>query len=138
MQLESICNLTMKVFEVTRKKYHKKDTDNVVCPFCNKRIINKQNCARFSFEYWYVLVNKHPYMNGNVMLVSKKHHDNLDTLSMEEWQEFTQALIDVKGVLGKMFKTESFSVGINIGKDSGGSVAHIHWQIIPRKKKIIL
>jgi len=125
----------MRVFEKTRGDYYKTTKTNKGCPFCSKETINKQNCTIFSFEHWYVLVNKHPYMDGNVMLVTKKHHENLDTLTMDEWSEFSKAVIEVQATLQKMFKTKSFNIGINIGEDSGGSVLHVHWQIIPRRKK---
>lgn len=126
----------MHVFEPSRSNYRKKITDKKdSCLFCSKKIIKEQNCTKFSFKYWWVLANKHPYMNGNVMLVPKKHHETLETINQDEWGEFSEALLEVKKVLQKMFKTESFNIGINIGEESGASIAHLHWQIIPRKRK---
>jgi len=74
-------------------------------------------------------------MDGNVMLVPKRHIEKIEEMLPEEWKEFSEALLRVKKVLEKKFETPSFNIGINIGNESGRSVAHLHWQIIPRKKK---
>ena len=42
-----------------------------------------------------------------------------------------------KKKLGRIFKTKDFNIGLNIGKDAGSSIDHIHWQIIPRKYKVM-
>lgn len=124
----------MKVFDPTRKEYNTRPI-NDDCPLCNQEILEKQNCTKFCFKYWLVLVNKHPYMDGNVMLVTKNHHEVFETLSADEWEEFAKALIEVKAALSEMFETESFNIGLNMGEDSGRSLSHLHWQIIPRKRK---
>jgi len=126
--------MNVKVYDPTRAEYHKRDL-NASCPFCNPKVIEDQNCTKFSFEHWYVLTNKHPYMDGNVMLVPKQHHEDLDTLSEVEWIEFSKAVLEIQKVLSVMFNTESFNIGINIGKDSGRSLPHLHWQIIPRSTR---
>ncbi len=74
-------------------------------------------------------------MDGNVMIVSKQHRISLSELSLKEWEEFPKVLLSVKEILAKKFSTESFNIGINIGEESGRSIEHIHWQVIPRKKK---
>jgi ATP adenylyltransferase len=124
----------MKVFDPTRKEYNAR-TRNGECPFCDQEVLKKQNCTKFFFKYWLVLVNKYPYMDGNVMLVTKKHHEVFETLSKDEWEEFYTALIEIKSTLSVMFETESFNIGLNLGEDSGRSLPHLHWQIIPRKRK---
>lgn len=124
----------MHILDTTREAYNNRNPFDG-CFFCTHEIIEHQECTKFQFEYWMVLVNKHPYMNGNVMLVLKRHVINTEELTSEEWGEFGTALVEVQSVLGKMFNTDSFNVGINLGPDSGQSVSHLHWQIIPRKRK---
>jgi len=124
----------MKIYDPTRAAYSglfpRKN-----CFFCDTAVIQRQECTRFAFRHWHVLVNQYPYMDGNVMLVPKRHRVALARLSEGEWNEFPRALIDVEHVLGELFRTRSFNVGINVGKNSGRSITHLHWQIIPRQKK---
>lgn len=124
----------MKVYDPTRAEYNKRDRDGS-CAFCRTEVINDQNCTKFNFDHWYVLVNKHPYMDGNVMLVTKQHHESLETLSDDEWNEFKIALLEVQKVLKDLLKVDAFNIGINSGEGSGQSVAHVHWQVIPRRKR---
>ena len=125
----------MQIYSPERKSYNKRRKIKKICYFCDKKIIREQECSRFSFEHWYVLTNKYPYMEGNVMLVPKGHKEMLENISDKAWEEFPKALLEIKNVLGKLFSTESFNIGINIGEESGRSVKHLHWQIIPRKEK---
>ncbi len=37
----------------------------------------------------------------------------------------------------KIFRTDSFNVGLNVGMESGASMPHLHWQMVPRKFKSI-
>jgi len=79
--------------------------------------------------------DKHPYMNGNVMIIPKQHKTAISKLSVDEWQEFLNVLSAVQKELKEMFQTDSFNIGINEGPDSGASIDHLHWQIIPRHRK---
>lgn len=126
---------TMKIYQPKKREYQKVLLQKKKCFFCDLNIIQDQECTLFSFVYWRVLVNKYPYMDGNVMIVPKKHSISLSELSLKEWGEFPQVLLSVKKVLSKKFSTKSFNIGINIGEESGRSIDHLHWQIIPRKKK---
>lgn len=125
----------MKVLFPKRAEYTKTLSKHTDCFFCDPNVLKKQECTHFSFAHWRVLVNKYPYMDGNVMVVPKAHKISLDELSQKEWVEFPQALLETQKALEEMFTTSSFNIGINLGKESGQSVSHLHWQVIPRKKK---
>ena len=82
-------------------------------------------------------MNRFPYMDGNLMIVPIRHIARIEDLSDREWREFGKVLSKTQKMLGKIFKTKSFNVGLNIGPESGASIPHLHWQIIPRKFKNI-
>lgn len=125
----------MKVYNPKRAEYGDLLARSKGCFFCDPSVLRDQICTIFTFKYWNVLVNKYPYLDGNVMLVSKRHVVALEQLTRKEWEEFTTTLLEVKRVSGEVFGSDSFNVGINIGPDSGASVEHLHWQVIPRPRK---
>jgi len=125
----------VKVFDPTRAEYNKDRKTRTNCYLCDEDIIKKQDCTKFVFTHWLVLTNKHPYMNGNVMIIPKQHKTAISKLSVDEWQEFPNVLSAVQKELKEMFQTDSFNIGINEGPDSGASIDHLHWQIIPRHRK---
>lgn len=124
----------VKVFDATRGEYSKKRKNYDGCFFCDEEVIEEQECTIFTFSHWMVLVNKYPYMNGNVMLVPRDHKTKISQITHNQWQEFPATLNKVQAALTELFDTESFNIGLNEGEHSGGSVEHLHWQIIPRKR----
>lgn len=76
-------------------------------------------------------------MDGNVMIVPRRHVEKVGDLSEDEWREFGTVLTKTQKILGEIFKVNSFNVGLNVGPESGASIPHLHWQVIPRKFKNI-
>jgi diadenosine tetraphosphate (Ap4A) HIT family hydrolase len=129
--------MQIKVLETERSKYRKKNKKTKSCPFCDVKIIRKQGCRSLEGKFWRVFVNKYPYMDGNLMLVTKRHIRNINELSQEEEKEFCKILKIALDKLKNIFKTEDFNISVSIGKNAGASIEHLHWQIIPRHEKLL-
>lgn len=125
----------MRILDANRSLYKRTFSDEDFCPFCDEKEILE--CEDLYGRYWRILVNTFPYMDGNVMMVTSTHKENTADLGKNEWEEFGSILEKTKDVLGKVFKTDSFNIALNLGADSGASIRHIHWQIVPRKQKNI-
>ncbi len=123
----------MRILDTNRKKYRRIFTNSKECVFCKKK--ETLECLGLAGQYWRVFVNQFPYMDGNVMIVPTVHREKIEEITKEEWQDFGSVLTKTQTILGKIFKTRSFNVGLNIGSESGASIPHLHWQIIPRKFK---
>ncbi len=127
----------MRIYEENRDKY-KTSYKSTGCQFCDKIIIKDQQVKQLEGKYWRVLVCKYPYMDGNLMLIPKRHVTNTDKLKQEEWEEFSGILLKSQKLLSKLFATQSFNIMLQIGPNSGASIRHLHWMIIPRPKKVFL
>jgi ATP adenylyltransferase len=127
----------MKVYEPSRLAYRKKIGTVKKCQFCDLLNIKSQICESLSGKYWRVVANKYPYMDGNLMIVPKRHFRDIEDMNKEERNEFFEIIVKTKKKLSKIFKTNDFNIGLNLGKKAGASIEHLHWQIIPRKDKII-
>lgn len=124
----------MRILDKKRSTYKKVYTNDDSCVFCRK---DEYECEGLTGKYWRVIANKFPYMDGNVMIVPKRHVGRVEKVTKKEWEEFGQVLAKAQKVLGDIFKTDSFNVGLNIGPESGASIEHLHWQVVPRKFKNI-
>ncbi|MCX6740388.1 MAG: HIT domain-containing protein [Candidatus Parcubacteria bacterium] len=124
----------MKVLEKGRAQYRKIKNKIKTCSFCDPKVIKQQSVKSLEGKYWLVFANKYPYLDGNLMLIPKRHICQLEDLNTEEQSEFFKLLEKSKKALGRLFETDSFNCGINIGQYSGCSIAHIHWQLLPRRK----
>lgn len=105
------------------------------CVFCGKKEVLE--CRGLAGRYWKVLVNRFPYMDGNVMIVPIRHIEKIGDVTGSEWEDFGSVLTETRRVLGKIFKTASFNVALNTGPQSGASIPHLHWQVVPRTFKNI-
>jgi len=128
----------MIIVEKRRANYGASYKKNGTCEFCKKEVLDDQLVKHFKFKYWNVLACKYPYMDGNLMLIPKRHVTHTEKLSAKEWAEFPAVLSAVQEIYLKLFKTKSFNLMLQIGKESGATIPHIHWMIIPRPKKKML
>lgn len=127
----------MRIYEENRGKY-KTTYKSAGCQFCDQVVIKDQQVKQLEGEYWRVLACKYPYMDGNLMIIPKRHVTNTDKLSQDEWHEFSKILLKSQELLSKLFATQSFNIMMQIGPNSGASIKHLHWMIIPRPKKVSL
>lgn len=123
----------MRILDTERSKYHHSFSDEGSCVFCEKH--DSLECLNLSGRFWRVIVNKFPYMDGNVMIVPLRHVEDIEQIRSDEWRDFGVVLSRTKKTLGEAFGVDSFNIGLNMGPQSGASIAHVHWQVIPRKFK---
>ncbi len=124
----------MRILEPKRSTYKRVYRDKGYCDFCDPVVIKDQEVVVLRGQEWRVLACKYPYMDGNLMILPKRHVTHTDKLNAAEWAEFPKVLLATQKLLGELFKTDSFNLAMNLGPLSGGSVPHIHWMIVPRPK----
>lgn len=122
----------MRILDKNRLSYKKTSSDGG-CIFCDNK--DTIECLCLCGIHWRVLVNRYPYMDGNVMIVPIRHIERIDDIKEAEWQEFGAILTKTQKILGRIFETDSFNVALNVGPESGASIQHIHWQVVPRRFK---
>ena len=126
----------MRILETSRGEYRKKIGQDKTCPFCDAEIIADQEAPSLETEYWRVLACKHPYLEGNLMLIPKRHFEDDGEATEEEWKDLFVCLHKSKKKLGELFETQSFNLGLNIGPESGRSIPHIHYMLVPRVSRL--
>lgn len=83
-----------------------------------------------------VIMNVFPYNVGHVQVVPVRHVENLEDLTDEEYERFFVLIRKSVVMIKKTFSPLGFNIGLNIGGDiSGGSLLHLHAQIVPRYKR---
>ncbi len=103
--------------------------------FCNAqaRADSADNLIVHRGELAYVILNRYPYTSGHVMVVPFKHKPNLEELASAERSEMMELTSLATSVLRKIYNTNAFNVGLNIGEAAGAGVKeHVHIHIVPR------
>jgi diadenosine tetraphosphate (Ap4A) HIT family hydrolase len=83
-----------------------------------------------------VIMNIFPYNVGHLQVIPVKHVEKLEELSDREITGLFLMVNKTIKMLTASLNPAGFNIGMNIGGDiSGGSIMHLHVQIVPRYKR---
>ena len=104
------------------------------CLFC--KIINKEIKTEIVYEDDDTLafLDIHPRAPGHIMVIPKKHAENILDLPDDKIEPVFRAVKKVTEMINKTLSPDGFTIGINHGKVSGQAIDHLHVHIIPRWK----
>ena len=81
----------------------------------------------------YVILNRYPYNNGHLMVVTSRHVATLHDATREELGEVMQLTRHAEMALSEAYAPQGINVGINLGRPAGAGVAdHLHVHLVPR------
>jgi ATP adenylyltransferase len=79
-----------------------------------------------------VVLNRYPYNPGHLMVFPKRHIERLSELDEESLLALFKLVKKSSKLLEKTYSPHGINIGINQGRSSGASVAHLHVHIVPR------
>ena len=103
------------------------------CIFCDAvaRQADELIVARGSQAF--VILNKFPYNNGHLMVVTSRHVGRLADLSADERDELMALTQASEVALARVYQPHGFNIGLNLGKSAGAGVLdHLHVHVVPR------
>jgi ATP adenylyltransferase len=81
----------------------------------------------------FVILNRYPYTSGHVMVVPMRHQPSLVDLQAAERSEMMELTSRATAVIHRLYGTEAFNVGMNIGDAAGAGIReHVHIHVVPR------
>jgi diadenosine tetraphosphate (Ap4A) HIT family hydrolase len=99
------------------------------CPFCNldpeREIIIETATA-------YSIFDKFPVSNGHALIVPKRHCPDYFELTPDEQSDCWSMVNTIKQILVLKYHPDGFNVGINVNKEAGQTIPHVHIHLIPR------
>ena len=107
---------------------------NVDCILCAVRDNDERVTSLKIYEdhICFVVLNLYPYNPAHIMIVTQRHITNFLELTKEELSHITRAIQGIQILLDDLYNPKGYNIGINQGKDAGGSIDHLHFHIIPR------
>lgn len=80
-----------------------------------------------------VLLNRHPYTNGHLMVAPKAHLASPEEAPPETRAEFWPLVLEARRVLERVYAPDGFNIGMNLGRVAGAGVpGHFHFHLVPR------
>ena len=98
------------------------------CPFCglaSERIVHRT-------EHFYAIRDAFPVAQGHTLLIPRRHVISLFDVTVVEWVELGQLLVEARAALRSEFRPDGFTIGVNDGAAAGQTVRHLHVHLIPR------
>lgn len=80
-------------------------------------------------------INLYPYNSGHILLFPVRHIEETVAYTDEEVMQMHKLNCFAISVLKKLYGTDSFNIGYNVGFHSGASIAHVHQHIVPRYQR---
>ncbi len=105
------------------------------CVLCEKLAASDDiaNYVLYRGTHNCVLLNTFPYNSGHLMVVPRRHVDDLTRLDAKESAELMQIAQWCVRALQEALGAEGINLGMNIGQVAGAGIAdHIHLHIVPR------
>jgi len=94
---------------------------------------DRENLVLFRGKTCVVNMNRYPYNSGHLMVSPLRHIAELDELTAEEEQEFSELTRRALAALRAALQPEGFNIGVNLGAAAGaGLKEHLHRHIVPR------
>ena len=75
-----------------------------------------------------------PLNNGHLEVIPKRHVKDWWDTTKEERIAIFNLLDEAKKIIDNEYKPDGYNVGMNLGKEAGQSVMHLHVHLIPRYK----
>lgn len=102
------------------------------CIFCNKK--NFEDRIVLVTCHFYVIKDIAPVNEGHLLLIPKRHTENMFSLTTEEWNDLQVAIKLAKEVIIDPNNPDGYNFGVNCGEAAGQTVFHTHFHFIPRYK----
>src|SRR5215510_10625019 len=105
------------------------------CLFCEAAIGSPDHAALVLIRQpsTYVILNRYPYNNGHLMVVTNRHVPTLQAATPAERGEIIEVTRYAEMALTEAYAPQGINVGINLGRPAGaGVVDHLHIHLIPR------
>lgn len=84
-------------------------------------------------EHAFVILNKYPYTNGHVMVVPRKHTDQLESLTSPAFAATHELLHETVAALRDAYSPHGMNIGMNMGRAGGAGIdEHVHYHALPR------
>ena len=106
------------------------------CIFCNavKNPAESELCVCGHSEHWILVEDGFPVTPGHMLLIPKRHIENVFQLNDNELKELHNVISEAKKLSQfRNGKADGWNIGANCGEAAGQTVMHCHIHLIPRR-----
>jgi len=83
-------------------------------------------------EQAFVVLDAYPVSPGHSLVVSRRHVADVFELTELEIGEMLRLVQSTRERIDQTLHPDGYNVGVNVGKDAGQTIMHVHIHVIPR------
>ena len=99
------------------------------CAFCKEEVIAKQ--VVFESDYFFILLDYEPRVEGHLLVVSKEHKMKAHELSNEQWSELSAIIPKAVSVFQTHLGTDEYIILEKNGPRAFQDVPHVDFHLFP-------
>ena len=108
------------------------DDESLFTALLNKER-DAENLILWRGEHMFIIMNRHPYNNGHLLIVPYREVTQYDALRPPEQQALAAAIDRCMGWIRNALSPDGFNVGMNLGRAAGAGIPeHLHAHVVPR------
>jgi len=85
-----------------------------------------------SNEHAFVVLDAYPVSPGHSLVVSKRHVADVFELTEREIGDMLRLIQSTRDRIDQARHAGGYNLGVNVGRDAGQTVLHVHIHVIPR------
>jgi len=105
------------------------------CVFCSvvRAKTDRANLILARGRLSFVILNKYPYSNGHLMVVTNSHLASLKDAPAGALEEMMHLAVRCELALREVYRPSGINLGINLGRSAGAGIeGHLHLHLVPR------
>jgi ATP adenylyltransferase len=104
------------------------------CIFCNRLESNDpEHFILHKSRNWFLVMNRYPYSNGHVLIVSNRHIGSLIDCNDQEISDLAMLMKITETAVRKVYNPHGVNCGYNGGAGAGAGIPdHFHVHMLPR------
>ncbi|MFH0873466.1 MAG: HIT domain-containing protein [Candidatus Komeilibacteria bacterium] len=102
------------------------------CQFCPAASASFRTQIILETPYAIAIHPRRPLSPGHTIVFPKVHRRSVLEMTDSDLVGLFKLMKKIEKSLTKVYKTDSFNLFTNIGKEAGQSIPHVHFHIVPR------
>ncbi|MFX0008244.1 MAG: HIT domain-containing protein [Promethearchaeota archaeon] len=107
---------------------------NVECILCSVRDNDERVTSLKIYEdkICFVVLNLYPYNPAHLLVATSQHKMKFLELTKSEILHIFRTIQGLQLLVNDLYNPKGYNIGMNEGRDAGGSIEHLHFHIVPR------
>jgi diadenosine tetraphosphate (Ap4A) HIT family hydrolase len=101
----------------------------LTCPFCSARLRER---IMLKNELAFAVYDINPVTKGHTLIIPFRHVGDFFETTPEEQAAFLELAGRLRELLDMRYHPSGYNLGVNIGRDAGQAIMHVHLHLIPR------